>query len=658
MRAFAAVFAREVFARRLVFAVAFAAGFVPLAGSLAYGWSKPDAPEGRILVALVTAAAFGFAFALLIGGSVIAGETSEKRMSFFFSRPIPSVSLWSGKLLAAIFVTLAAAALAFAPSWLSGTGHARSLWGVDATLGNTALIAAILAVVLVFGAHAVVTIARLRSPWVALDLLLAPALVFLAAFAVRSLLRDALSALFTDYGRSNVAEWALIGLAGLVLLALLAASFVQVSEGRTDARRSHGAFSVVFFGIVGAAVALLGGYAWWCASAKATDLAQVTGGVQIAPRGSWVVARGPLRAWRGAGAFLFDTTSGRSISVRSGNAVLSRDGTRAAWSEPRFGFFERTDSRGDVFIADLPNRRAIGTGLEAGAWSWMALSPSGRRLAVFDGKTLAAFDVSDAENPKQIAVFRVEHELRYAFVDEDTIRAFPRFFNPRTERLDPARLEIADFSLSSRKSLVTGRFELETLPVLSLSPDARFFVGTRRLTEDPQGRRALTLHDGRTGSLVATLAADLRGSQARFLTGGRVAVAGIGEAGARVVFFEGGEGWAAPGRTVELGPATRVALGGEIAPGRVVVSLIQFEENLPASRRIATLAVVDAASGKVVSHYEGLVPADRFSWWFTPVLPPAEAGLPSSFLFLDAEHRLVRLDPATGAQTVLLGRSK
>jgi hypothetical protein len=48
---------------------------------------------------------------------------------------------------------------------------------------------------------------------------------------------------------------------------------------------------------------------------------------------------------------------------------------------------------------------------------------------------------------------------------------------------------------------------------------------------------------------------------------------------------------------------------------------------------------------------------NRGLWW-TAVLPPAEAGLPSSLLFLDADNRLVRLDPATGASTVLLGRSK
>ncbi len=658
MRAFAAVFAREVFERRMVFAVAFAAGFVPLIGSLAYGWRSPDAPEGRILVALVTAAAFGLAFALLIGGSVIAGETSEKRMSFFFSRPIPSAALWAGKLLAALFVTFAAAALAFAPAWLSGTGHARSLSGVDATLGNTVLVALVLTLALILGAHAVVTVARLRSPWVALDLLLAPGLVFLAALAMRSLLRDESSALSVAGDINYGIEWALIGLAGLVVLALLAATFAQVAEGRTDARRAHGAFSVVFFGIVGAAVALLGGYAWWCASAQATDLAQVAGGVQTTPRGSWVVASGPLRAWRGAGAFLFEATSGRSIRVRGGDVALSQDGTRAAWGELRFGFFERKDTRLDLFIAELATGRTVATGLETAGWAPMALSPSGRRLAVQDENHLATFDLSDSQNPKQIAVFGPLDSRRFAFVDEETIRAFPRFFNTQIKGWDPARLEITEFSLSSKKSLVTGRFEPVTLPFLGLGPDARFFVCTRRLTDDPDGKRVLTLHDGRTGALVATLATNLGNVQARFLTGNRIAVAGIADAKARLIVFEGEKGWGAPARTVDLGPTTRVVLGGEIAAGRVAVSLITFEENLPSSRRAAKLAFVDTATGAVSAGPDGLVPAATFGWWFNPVMTPAEAGLPASLLFLDADNRLVRLDPATGAQTVLLGRSK
>jgi hypothetical protein len=90
----------------------------------------------------------------------------------------------------------------------------------------------------------------------------------------------------------------------------------------------------------------------------------------------------------------------------------------------------------------------------------------------------------------------------------------------------------------------------------------------------------------------------------------------------------------------------------------VALSLLPFEENLPASQRAAKLVAVDAATGAVSPLADGLVPANRFAWWYSPILPPAEAAAPWSLLFLDADGRLVRLDPATGKQTVLLGKGK
>jgi len=661
MRAFAAVFAREIFARRLVFPVTLAAGFMPIVGSLAYGWSKPNAAEGRVLVALVTASAFSFAFALLFGGSVIAGETSEKRISFFYSRPLPSSAIWGGKLLAALFLTIAPGLLVLAPALLAGSSlRMPNIPAFDARPWEATLGVLFVALFLILGAHAVVTIARLRSPWVALDLLLAPALVLLAAAFLRSLLRDTLVNEFSDAGGLNVLSGAIVLLVAAVFVALLLASFVQVAEGRTDARRSHGAFSVVFFGILCAAVALVGGYAGWCASAKATDLAQVRGSVQTAPHGAWVAAGGPLRALRGGGTFLFDASSGRSIRVHGWNVAISQNGTRAVWGEPRFGFFERKDDRSDLLVVDLASGRVSATGLEAADWSAFALSPSGRKLAVRDGKNLTIFDVSSAGNPRQLAAFGDLDDRRgFAFVDEDTLRLFPRFFNAakRTD-LVQASFEIAQISLPSKKILVTGRFDRETVPYLRLTPDALFLVGTRRLTEDPGGTQVLTLHDGRTGALITTLAEELRSPQVRFLTGNRIAVAGIAGAKARLSFLEGEKRFAAASRTIDLGAASSVALGGEIATGRVAVSLNSFQRNDERSRRAWKLAFVDATTGVVAAGPDGLVPADRLAWWFSPVPPPAEAGAPGSSIFLDADGRLVRLDPATGAQTVLLGRSK
>jgi ABC-type transport system involved in multi-copper enzyme maturation permease subunit len=658
MRAFATVFAREVFARRLVFPVALAAGFMPFVGSLYYGWSRPDAAEGRILVALVTAAAFSFAFALLFGGSVIAGETSEKRISFFFSRPIPAASIWAGKVLAVLVLTFVPAALALVPAFAASTSAARQ--GVLRLGGAPGAVFGLLFVTLffIFGANAVVTIARLRSPWTGLDLLFAPALILLAMAFLRSLLRNGLFG-SGSFDATFDLGLLLAGLAAVVLAALVAASCAQVAVGRTDARRSHGVFSVVLWGILATATAVLGGYTWWVSSARATDLASIQQGFLAAPRGPWVAAGGPLQAGRGHGLFLFDTAGGHSFRMGWGHSVFSQEGTRAAWVEKRLGFFDR-ERTSDLYVAELDSSKTVETGLESSPTCRVLLSPSGRRLAVRDGQSLAAYDVSDARNPRQLAAFSVGDDIRgLAFVDEETIRMFPRFLNAANRKdLGPANLEITEFSLTSKKSLVTGRLDREMLPFLRLSADARYFVGTRRISEGAGSPPALTLHDGRSGALVTTLAEDLRSPQLRFLRGGRIVVAGIAGARAGLLFFEGETGWRSPGRLMDLGPAARVVLGGEVAPGRVAVALLPFEENLPASRRAARLAIVDAATGAVSPGPDGLVPADRFGWWWNAVLPPAEVGSPASLLFVDADNRLVRLDPATGAQTVLLGRSK
>ena len=102
-------------------------------------------------------------------------------------------------------------------------------------------------------------------------------------------------------------------------------------------------------------------------------------------------------------------------------------------------------------------------------------------------------------------------------------------------------------------------------------------------------------------------------------------------------------------------PAATLVLGGEVEPGRVAVALNPFRSNDERSRSAWKLAFVDVVTGVVSRGPDGLVPADRFTWWFTPVLPPAESGSLASKLFLDASGALVRLDPATGKQEVLLG---
>jgi hypothetical protein len=642
MKGTLAVATHEIVERKSLFLMAFVAGILPLGFPL-IPVLHHNPREARSAAVLLVAVAIAVAFPLGLGATILVGDIVEKRLGFYFSRPLSAASIWAGKLLGALVITIGCAFLAAAPVFLvAGESAFSSDTGGLGSRG--ALVLALPGVLLLLLlAHVVASMARLRSAWIVLDFTLAVAFTVAIALSLRSLFLAGFWDL-DEMRRSpeRLAWW----LTAALIATLLAASCVQVADGRTDARRSHGALSATLWGLTAVSAAILGGLAWWAASAGAKDLARIDGGILTAPRGPWLAAGGPLHAGRGAGLFLFDTESGRSVRIRSGDAVLSANGARAAWTEERIGFFEK-GRKSDLFVADLTSAKAVETGLECSVWCRLALSPSGSRVAVSDGHTLEAYDISDTSNPKQLSAIPARLAVRtFVFVDDDTVRIFPRYLSSahRTD-IAPRDFEIEEASLSSKKSFVTGRFTSESLPYLHLSSDGRYFVGSVQ--------KRLILHDGRTGALLATLSEDLESPNMRFLSGGRMAVTGVTDGkGVLKIFLEGAR---THSRKVELGVASTVVLGGEIAPGRIAISLNPFRSNDERSRPAWKLALVDVVTGVVSYGPDGLEPADRFSRWFSPVLPPAEAGSPASKLFLDASGALVRLDPASGKQEILLG---
>ncbi|MFI5119748.1 MAG: hypothetical protein ACHQM4_05010 [Thermoanaerobaculia bacterium] len=641
MKGTLAVAAREIAERKLLFLGAFVVGVLPLGFPL-LPVLRGNSRDARSVAVLLVGTTIAVAFPLAFGATILASDIALKRFSFYFSRPLTAVSIWAGKLLGALLISIGCTFLAAAPVFfVEGESAFSSQTGGLGSRGP--LVLALPGVLVLFLlAHVVASMARLRSAWIVLDFTLA--VVFTVAIALS--LRSLTLAGFWDLdgmrqSPERLAWWLTAALIGTVLVA----SCVQVADGRTDARRSHGALSATLWGLTAVLAAILGGLAWWAASARATDLARIDE-VLTAPRGPWVTVGGPIRAGRGAGMFLFDATDGRSMSLRWNDAVFSANGARAAWMEERIGFFER-GRKSELLVADLASARAVETGLEYGLWCRVALSPSGNRVAVSDGRTLEAYDISDPSNPKQLATIPARLAVRtFVFVDDDTVRIFPRYLNSAHRRdIAPQDFEIEEASLSSKKSLVTGHFTSDSLPYLHLSSDGRYFVGSVQ--------KRLILHDGRTGALLATLSEDLESPKMRFLSGGRMAVAGVADGrGVLKIFLEGER---TPSRRVELGVASTVVLGGEIAPGRLAISLNPFRSNDERSRPTWKLGFVDVATGAVSYGPDGLDPVDRFSQWFSPVLPPAEAGLPSSKLFLDASGALVRLDPETMKQEVLLG---
>lgn len=643
MKGTLAVAAREIAERKLLFLGAFVAGLLPLGFPLLPAL-RGNTHDARSVAVLLLAATISVGFPLVFGATILVGDIAEKRLGFYFSRPLSAASIWAGKLLAALLISIGCATLAAAVFLLEGEdAFSFATGGLDS---RALLVLTLPGVLLLFLlAHVVASMARLRSAWIVLDFFLAVVFVVAITLSIRSLFFAGFWELHEGVrpGELQVLWWLPLS----ILAILLAASCVQVADGRTDARRSHGALSATLWGLTAVFAAILGGLAWWVASAGPQDLVAVERGIQTAPRGSWVALVGKVRSRGAAGAvFLYDTASGRYVKLHgAGQVAFSANGARAAWVKERVGFFER-ERKSDLFVADLASAKAVEAGLACTVWCRVALSPSGSRLAVVDENTIAAYDISEPANPKQLAALRVEVASRpFVFVDDDTVRIFPRIFNAANRRdIAPRELEIEEISLPSKKSLVTGRIERNALPYLRISADGRYLVGTRD--------KRLTLHDGRTGALLATFSKELEAPKMRFLSGGRMAVAGLAGASARLLFFEGEK---APARSIELGPAASLVLGGEVAPGRVAVALNPFRSNDAGSLSRWKLFILDATSGKNVSSADGLVPADRFSWWFSPVLPPAESGSPASKLFLDASGALVRLDPATGKQEVLLG---
>ena len=118
MKGFVAVLEREISERRLLALVAFILGLVPLAlplvpGLLPGGFSAEDLRSGLAigLTALLTVI-----LALFLGGTIITGDLAERRLGFYFARPLSGGAIWAGKLGAALALTLATAFLVALPT--------------------------------------------------------------------------------------------------------------------------------------------------------------------------------------------------------------------------------------------------------------------------------------------------------------------------------------------------------------------------------------------------------------------------------------------------------------------------------------------------------------------------------------------------------------
>ncbi|MEO8347789.1 MAG: WD40 repeat domain-containing protein [Acidobacteriota bacterium] len=637
MKGVLAVTRREIVERRNVWVAAGVASLIPLAFPLVPGMQGEPAGEVQAITAFSLAGAFCAGLAIVLGASVVGRELADRRLGFYFSRPLSAVAIWAGKFFGALLLMFGSAFLVLLPATLLGRA---ALVQPEETLPILYLVAAA-SVLVLFVVHALGLWFRSRSLLFLLDWALAGATAVTVAATARALAREhATGALWR-----GLSAFAVIVFAGFV-----AGAFASVARGRTDIRAAHRALSVTLWGILLTGTLLFALYSRWILAANPRDLVAVEE-VDAAPRGNWVKVSGTARG-RGdyRPTFLLNTATGVSRKLKqpggSWPLAFSRDGKHVVWLEgagqPPF----------ELHTLDLegPAGKPIRTKLLFDSrWISLSLSPDGERIATLGrkgGETHPVVSVYEIASGRLIGSAPVAAGGQIFFATPDVVRVYSAVNQPRDVERD---VVIAEFDLSAKKIETTGRIDAVSGPVI-----LRGEPSGRRILVHESRKKQIRLHDGPTGSSIAVLSSgeSITSRRAEFLSDGRIAVAEASGAGARlrILGAEGGEQTA-----ISLGPGGSIALAGEAADGKIIVVV----RPAGAATFDSKIFLVDVSTGEARKIADGLFPVSAHAWWFAsdPTLSPAP-GSEAVKLFFGPGYSLVRLDPFTGERRTVVPGGK
>ncbi|HEX7705377.1 MAG TPA: hypothetical protein VF701_02865 [Thermoanaerobaculia bacterium] len=621
MKTLLAVTARELRGNSQLFAISAALAVIPfLAAMLPAAASERPAAIG--LTGLILAVAIALGAALLSGVSTVAGALTNGRMPFYFSRPIPPSTIWIGKALASIGGAMIAFVIVALPSFLASGEE----WPDLPARGLVSIAAAIAVVFLL--SHTLASMVRSHTPLIAVDLVLGVIFACAAALIVRPILLG---------GGFRISAF----LAAFILVGLFAtmafAPLRQLSEGRTDIRRSHAALSRTLWPALALILLIAGGYVLWITSVKPWQLRSV-GEFASSPDGRTATLTGFGRN-RGdfAASFIIDTKSGDYERVRLWwGHQWSRDGRLLAW----FKQVQIFSTRGPVEL-ELHVRTPEGTeatGIRANAPAAMVLSDDGSRVAIHSGGKLA---VHDLREKRLIAAVNLPQQFRYPamlFVGNDRLRLLSTNASQMTEMFEfdtRTRLLSRTGSIDSSESRLTG---------FPSSADGSLIL--LRMRRDAQGQPGGSrIIDGRSGELIATIPISSRFPHGTaMLHDGRVGVIETSPEMSRLSLYSpAGE----PAGSVALAPGVVGSLAGETQDGALILSTIRAkkEGEFGFDESSRAMVVIDLASLTVRRHVAGIRgPYSQFT---------ADSRLPmyaadSTFMAIGAKNQAVLWNVQTG----------
>lgn len=623
-----AVAQREIVDRRRLIGASLTLGgltlilpLLPMAGFQASYSQSRDILASFLGFVLLNAVAIG------MGMNVIARDLAERRMSFYFARPLSGIEIWGGKMLGGLLLAVACAVAVIIPATLMG-GGLFALQKINSQYFSTtspsvafasSLSLAIIALILT---HPLSIALRSRSKWLVLDFV-AWTVVGFSVFLILLKLGQ----------RGAPLENAVMKAFGLIFIAvLLIGGALQVMVGRTDIVRGHKAMSITVWSIAAAFVFAVAAYVAWLESSTPRDLRFANAG-SVSIGGEWVSVEGMRRFGSGYPLqYLVNASDGRFVESSAMSwsyaPLISDDSSHAVWFEKRAML--GSDPRFVAMWASLRGQpRAIETEIAFEAEPASAISADGIRLATLD--EAGTLVVSDLAARRTLAAVRVpvsgetyRWRVRLGFVGSDVVRVYlPTAADSVAAEAGP--LSIGEVDLATRTYRKTGEIARVGYFIVNRAMD--------RILAFDSGAKTVDLADGRTGASIAPISRT-RGSGATFIPGRRVAMYenDNGVMTARIFDFDGRLVRSIPVRQGGAG-----SVGWSVAPGQLLVDTYARPDSFDMGH---ALDLVDIDRGTVRSLGTTW---NRRPWSRSAEVPVAHP------LFNTKDNRIVTLDPATGA---------
>lgn len=607
---------RELEEKRFVFIAAFWLAVVIVLLPLAPRVPTRSWREIYVVGTAIVAVAFGVGVAAILGTTIVGREISDRRMSFYFTRPISAPAIWFGKLIAATLLVSGTFLIAMVPSVFAGSQAIRQVWSGEGH--NFLKFVAILATTAFFICHVLGTIARARSVRAFIDL----AAVTLVCFAAWLILQPLVSqnATLMAMGVAQVFAW-------LALVAVIAAGAWQISVGRTDRARSHAALTQFLWPAIAGALLICAAYVWWIVSPSPSDLVGRVS-AHVSPTGEYAIVSGDAAHRKDyRPLFLMNMRTGEYTrpSGYPSHEGFTRDGSKVILMRPVPG----SPNSAQVVISDVHGKETVTDLVLHGPGLRTFVSDDGRRIAWVTRGVLSTYDV---ETRQSMGSVRVKNWSTLWFETPDIIRLF-NVTGPGPEGVVAARtLEIFQYDLRNRAFTKTGEYhKVDTNLWFWADAD-----GTRLFTRTgPDG--GTDVLDVRTGARLASLPP----GRITPLPDGRYAATAAnsmkilspnGVAEREILLAPASEGlsfWGARG----IGPTTLLVVGnrGEQSPR-------------------TELAIVDLTRGMVVGRESGLQPI----MFDQPIVDARRAPLNPDLLFSDPKGNVVLWNPITKEKKIVI----